>query len=240
MRYLTIFGWIALVVMISGCGSQFDKTALAPVTETMQKPIYPQARAVVAAGDGLDVRFLYHPELNTQARVGMDGYIFLPMMGAVLVAGKTTREIHSELMAFYTKELKTPDISVSTDQPDAMIFVAGEVRAGGPLPFRTYMTVAQALASALPNMIDGDIESVVLIRKDEHQADHYISYLVNGDFAKGDARNVYLSPGDVVVVPRKGIAMAGDAVRQYIKDVLPFNMNVTYGFVHEIHTEDPY
>ena len=238
VKQILILLGLAVIMLAAGCTSQFNNKALEPVSATMQKPVYPLARAEVAPGDGLDVRFLYHPEFNTVSRVGMDGTIFLPLMGNIKVAGKTTREIHAELMAFYKKELRSPDITITTDQPDAMVFVAGEVKAGGPLPFRTYMTAAQALAAALPNMVDGDIKSVVLIRKDEANPEQYIGYLVNGDFAEGNAMNVYLSPGDVIVVPRKGIVMAGDAVRQYIKDILPFNMNVSYGFVYEVHADD--
>ncbi len=239
---MILLGLIMMMMMVGGCSGagleQFDTSKLEAVTETMQKPIYPLKRAELQVGDGLTISFMYHPELNTSVVVGLDGVVFLPLMGRYMAAGKTTAEIHRELVAFYSRDLKSPDISITTDQPDPMVFVAGEVRAGGPLPFRTYMTVAQALTSALPNMVDGDITSVILIRKDEKDPETYTSYLVNGDFAEGNSRNIYLAPGDVMIVPRKGIVLAGDAVRQYIEDMVPFQMNLSYGFVHELFADD--
>ncbi|MCC8190634.1 MAG: polysaccharide biosynthesis/export family protein, partial [Planctomycetes bacterium] len=238
LRYLLPLA-VLLTVWLVGC-SQFDKTALCEVTEDMLQPVYPQERATVAAGDIIEVKFLNHPDMNTRTFVELDGTIFMPLMGNLTVADKTTREIHAEMMAFYQQELRALDITIATEKPDAMVFVTGEVMAGGPLPFRTNMTMAQALAAAAPNLVKGDIRSAILVRKSESEPDSYTSYLVNGDFAQGEARNIYLSPGDVVVVPRKGIAMAGDWVQMYVRDIIPPQMSVNYGLLHEVHRKNVY
>lgn len=237
MRYLTVIGLLALAfTVLAGC-SQYNKKDLARVTPEMQAPVYPLAQSTISAGDALYVQFLYQPELNTRATVDLDGTIFLPMMGNVRVAGRTMQDVHSQMKAFYKKELRSPDITLSIERPDSMVFVAGEIRAGGPMPFRTNMTVAQVLAAAAPNMVDGDVSKTVLVRKDTNDPTTYISYLVDADFSKGNARNIYVSPGDIVVVPRKGIVLAGDFVRQYIEDIIPANLGINYGFIHEMHTE---
>lgn len=235
MRRVTIIV-LALAVLVSGC-SQYNKKDLARVAPEMQAPIYPMAQSTISSGDAMYVQFLYQPELNTRAVVDLDGTVFLPLMGNLKVAGRTPQDVHAQMMAFYKKELRSPDIVISIERPDSMIFVAGEIRSGGPMPFRTNMTVAQILAAAAPDMVNGDVSQTVLVRKDVNDPERYISYLVNADFSTGNARNIYVSPGDIVVVPRKGIVLAGDFVRQYIEDLIPAQLGVNYGFVHEVHSE---
>jgi protein involved in polysaccharide export with SLBB domain len=223
-----------IAVAIAGC-SQFDKSTLLPVSADMSKPVYPQRRAVVNPGDGIFFRFTNHPDLNTHGYVELDGTFILPMVGTITVAGKSTREIREEITPLYEHELKQVDIVVTTEKPDGMVFVCGEINQGGVIPFRTNMTVAQVMAAAHPNMVTGDVRSTILVRKDENDPNVYNSYLVNGDFANGDARNIYVSPGDVVIIPRKGIAMAGDFVRMYVKDLLPTNTSINYNWVQEVN-----
>jgi polysaccharide export outer membrane protein len=230
---VAITSLILSAALYAGC-SQFDKAALFPITPEMTGPLYPMEGATVSSGDALTVKFTNHPDLTTTAFIEHDGSVFLPLIGNVTVAGKTTREIHAELVEFYQKHLRALDIVISTEKPDAFVYVAGEVQNSGTLPFRTSMTVAQAVAAATPNLISGDIKSTILVRKDANNPEQYASYLVDADFAAGVGRNVYVAPGDVMIVPRKGIALAGDAVQMYIRNLIPANMGVSYGFVHEV------
>lgn len=234
MKYLIAFLIVLAVAM--GC-SEFESADLPSPTEDMKTPIYPVRRATINGGDVVSVKFVRHPEFDTHGFVEMDGTFSLPMLGPVAFANKTTSELREELIAAYSSELRNVDIVITTEKPDAMVFVTGQTRAGGPMPYRTNMTVAMAVAASAPDSVKGDLRNTILVRKDE-AAKVYTSYLVNADFSTGDARNVYLMPGDVVVIPRKGIALAGDAIQMYVRDLIPPQMTVGYNFVHEVVSAD--
>ncbi|MDR1612313.1 MAG: polysaccharide biosynthesis/export family protein [Planctomycetota bacterium] len=232
--------WSAMLTAmaaVSGC-SEYENTANLPrPTPDMKNPIYPIARAIIKGGDNVSVRFIRHPELDTHGFVEMDGTFSLPILGPVQFADKTTGELRDELIKAYSGELRDADVTIATEKPDAMVFVAGATRAGGPLPYRTNMTVAMAIAASAPDTVKGDLRQTILVRQDSECAEGFKSYLVDGDFASGDAKNVYLMPGDVVIIPRKGIALAGDKVQLYIRDMIPPQMTMGYIFSHEVHRE---
>lgn len=237
MKYLLGVLLLAMSAVVTGC-SEYENTAQLPrPTPDMKKPIYPVKRAVIKGGDGVIVKFTRHPEFDTHGFVEMDGSFSLPLLGSIQFAEKTTSELRDELIASYSKYLKEVDLLITTEKPDAMVFVSGATRAGGPLPYRTNMTVAMAIAASAPDTVRGDLRQTILVRRDETCDEGYQSYLVDGDFASGDAKNVYLMPGDVVIIPRKGIALAGDKVQLYIRDMVPPHMTLGYGFTHEVHTQ---
>ena len=226
---------ICFSVAIVGC-TEFEDMDLPEPTEEMKKPIYPVERALINGGDVVSVKFVRHPEFDTHGFVEMDGTFTLPLVGPIAFANKTTSELREELIKAFSKELRNVDIVITTEKPDAMVFVTGQTRAGGPMPYRTNMTVAMAVAASAPDTVKGDLKQTILVRRDECRK-MYLSYLVNADFSNGIARNVYLMPGDVVVIPRKGIALAGDVVQMYIRDIVPPQMTVGYMFSHEVHSE---
>lgn len=218
----------------AGCVSMLFEDSPLPVESSMVKPIFPRQEPVVQSGDILKASFLYHPELNTNEMVSPDGTVTFPIIGPVTVYGKTARQIHAELMSAYEKDLINPDIVVTVDRSaTSMVYVAGEVRQGGSKPLNSNMTVAQMLASAEPDMVKGDISSVLLIRKNP-DGEQSTAYKVDARFASGANRDVYLAPGDIVVVPRKGIVLAGDFIQQYVRDLLPPQLGLNMGFVYEI------
>lgn len=230
-------GALALTVTVAtGCSEYENLSSLPPPTPEMKKPIYPVDRAVIKGGDSVSVRFIRHPEFDTHGFVEMDGTFSMPLLGAVQFADKTTAEVREALIEAYSKELRDVDVAITTEKPDAMVFVAGATRAGGPLPYRTNMTVAMAIAASAPDTVKGDLRQTILVRKDEECSDGFKPYLVNADFASGDANNVYMMPGDVVIIPRKGIALAGDNVQMYIRDIVPPHMSMGYIFSHEAYT----
>lgn len=237
MYYLRFFALLVCLLAsgtVTGCVSMFFEDSPLPVEPSMTKPVFPRQEPVVQSGDVLKASFLYHPELNTSELVSPEGTVTFPLIGPVAVHGKTVRQIHAELMASYEKDLLNPDIVVTVDRSTtSMVYVAGEVRQGGAKPLNSNLTVAQMIASSDPDMVKGDVSSVLLIRK-KPDAEQSTAYKVDARFASGDGRDVYLVPGDIVIVPRKGIVLAGDFVQQYVRDLLPPQLGLNMGFVYEI------
>lgn len=96
-------------------------------------------RYLLGPGDTLDVRVFGQPDLNWQGEVDADGTLTsLPFIETPIRAQcKTDKEVQKEIIAAYSKFLKSPQISVRVtgrnSRPPAMIF--GAV----PIPTRVQM-----------------------------------------------------------------------------------------------------
>jgi polysaccharide export outer membrane protein len=96
-------------------------------------------RYLLGPGDTLDVRVFGQPDLNWQGEVDADGTLTsLPFIDKPIDARcKTDKEVQKEIIAAYSKFLKSPQISVRVtgrnSRPPAMIF--GAV----PVPTRVQM-----------------------------------------------------------------------------------------------------
>ncbi len=235
-RGLGLFALALLVLTNFGCATFFGPDP-APIDVAMRRPVFPQAQRTIQSGDTLKVQFLYHKELNVNEMVGADGNVFFPLIGERRVFGKTVQQLHEELKTAYSKDLVDPDIAVSLDRSQSsMVYVAGEVRNGGAKALLANTTVAQMIAACNPDLVKGDVSSVLLVRKNKEEEGSK-AYEINADYRSGQGRDVYLMPGDIVVVPRKGIVLVGDVIQQYVRDLLPPQLGLNMGFFYEINRD---
>lgn len=175
----------------------------------------------------------FHHSVN----VSPDGNVFVPDAGTVKAAGKTLAELSADL----TKDIQPAyenkiDARVSLLQSNNEdVFIGGDVAHPGRYPYSGTMTMLRLIANA--GWIDsgGDLESVVLMHRDGKG--DYLLYRSNVQVVfegKADAyQDLRLTPGDMVIVPKTGIAEADQFVDQYIRSILPFNTSVNYTFVSQ-------
>ncbi len=64
------------------------------------------------AGDQLDIKFFFNPDLNEEVTVGPDGRISLQLIGDILAAGLTIDELKDLVTQHYDQELKDPEVAV--------------------------------------------------------------------------------------------------------------------------------
>jgi len=67
---------------------------------------------VIAPLDQIEVKFPTNPELNEIQNVRPDGFITLPFVGDVVVAGKSPKQVSGELTSRYGEYLNVPDVYV--------------------------------------------------------------------------------------------------------------------------------
>jgi polysaccharide export outer membrane protein len=114
--------------------------------------------------------------------------------------------------------------------PD-QVFVLGQVRRAGAVPYRPGLTVLQAMASAGGWLVSGNEERVVLLRSDpegrtvtrEVDLDAVVSHLGGGD--------IELFPGDVVYVPMTVISEINVFIDLYIRGLIPLNPSTIRAFL---------
>jgi polysaccharide export outer membrane protein len=197
---------------------------------------------VLKEGDELQMRQVFNPELNQTLIVRPDGKISLPLVGEVQAAGVSPSDLRAQLTELYAKHLKKPDVAlltgpnvtkkVFTEEPfilvglsrvsDRLVFVGGEVLTPKGVKFEGQLTALQAIMQAGGVKETGDLAKVIVLRRGEHEQAEWIQTNLANPLSGTSLQNdVRLHHGDVVLIPRSGIAQVNLWVKQYIRDVLP-------------------
>lgn len=184
------------------------------------------ANYVIQPNDELSIKFFYNPELNEDVVVRPDGKISLQLVDEIEASGKTPTQLDEELTKLYSVELKRPAITVIMRSfGGQQIFVGGEVGKPQAIILTPQMTPLQAVMNAGGFLDTADQENVMVIRAGEGNQPQ--TYAVNlDDIDDGSAyadMSFQLHPGDVVYIPKTGIAKADVWMDQHVRRFLLFN-----------------
>lgn len=179
---------------------------------------------VLQVGDELGIRFYTNPELNEDVKIRPDGMISLQLIDDVKAAGRSPADLDAELTKRYTGELADPQISVIVRvSAGHRVFVDGEVGSPGMVAMLGDMTLYNAIQSAGGLLETAHRKQIILIRKgpDGQPVGRSIDirYIQRGGNPSVD---VPLRPLDIVFVPKSKIATVNLFVKQYLRDLLPF------------------
>jgi polysaccharide export outer membrane protein len=167
----------------------------------------------IGAQDVLTISVFDEPTLSGKYAVELDGSLSFPLIGRVKAAGLSLRDFESDLRArLAAGYYRNPQVSVAIEQYRSQrVFVVGAVKQPGTYPLTGDMTLIEVLAKA-GSTTDGAGDEVMLIRghgqasptlPDAGAADDVtrvnLKELQGGPAA---ARNLALSDGDTVYVPR--------------------------------------
>ena len=129
-----------LVVMSIGCSQ------MSPARTVADMALEPRAPLTLGAGDVIDVKHFYVPELDESQIVRPDGYMALPLIGEVKVEGKTPTQLQKELVMRYEPHLKKPQLTVLVRRVyDSRVWVTGEVKRPGAVQMPGRLTVLEAI-----------------------------------------------------------------------------------------------
>ncbi len=177
---------------------------------------------VLRPGDKIAVSVYKDEELSLETVVSPTGTVSLKRLDREFrAAGKSIGALRREIQAAYAKIFRKPEVNVSLVEPTARsIYVAGEVRTPGAVPYVPGMTLSQALASAGGLGLTAKWSDVRILRNDGRGRDH--TYRVNVDSVLHEGTpDFLLLPGDVVYAQTSGIADVGDFIELYIRRILP-------------------
>jgi polysaccharide export outer membrane protein len=154
----------------------------------------------VRAGDVLQINVFQLQDFNREAPVDAAGTIGLPLIGSVPVAGKTVRQIESEIsQRLGAKYLQNPQVLVTVkDAVGLRVAVQGAVRNPGVFPLHGDTTLTNVIAQANGFSEISDQSQVLIIRNTEQG--RVASKIDAGAILSGSAPDPQVYGGDTVVV----------------------------------------
>jgi polysaccharide biosynthesis/export protein len=155
----------------------------------------------IGVADILRVNVWKNTDLSQTVTVAPDGFVSLPLLGNVNVAGLSTDQLGTLLTGKYASYVVTPQVTVSVvDIRSRAVFVMGQVGKAGSYPLLAPTTVLQLIAQAGGLTPFAKRKNIYVLRASMGQSQkipfNYVKVI------HGDTRaNIVLEPGDTVIVP---------------------------------------
>jgi len=154
--------------------------------------------------DRLAINIYQHPDLipPTLAQNGLlvdsSGYISLPLVHRVRVAGLTQTQAAKLLERKYAKYLRNPALNLEV--LNKRIYVLGEVKNAGPINVdKEYMTILEAVASA-GGLTDSAVRNNIIIVSRDENGNMSLRRVDLTNFDKLRVSNIIIKPNDVIYV----------------------------------------
>ncbi len=154
--------------------------------------------------DRLAINIYQHPDLipptlvQNGILVDSSGYISLPLVHRVRVAGLTQTQAAKMLERKYAKYLRNPALNLEV--LNKRVYVLGEVKKPGPINAdKDYMTILEAVASA-GGLTDNAVRDNIIIVSRDANGNMSLRRVDLTNFNKLRASNILIKPNDVIYV----------------------------------------
>jgi polysaccharide export outer membrane protein len=209
MRILAVIVAVALTILpAAGSWAQSpDKAASssqAPPQGTVDKAY------VIGPEDVLEIQVWERNDLNQTVFVRPDGRTSLPLVGEIMVAGKTVQELQDHLAEVYEKTVKGAVVTVIVrDIKSRPVYFVGGFGRTGPLQLMRDMTLIQAISMVGGVAPGADAEHGYLLRGERRIPIDFLKLVQKGDLTQ----NYKLEPGDSVIAPLADLVYVQGEVR---------------------------
>jgi polysaccharide export outer membrane protein len=199
-KSISIFCVVAIVLCLSLPGYLQSQNASGEPAAAAAPPV--AGTYIIQPSDVLEIFVWKEPDLSRKSAVRPDGRISFPLIQDLVAAGHTAEDLKKEIEMRLTEYVTRPNVTVLIDTIQGhRLFVIGKVQRPGPLVTEKPLTVLQALTLAGGFLEYAKSDEITIIRNaGENSEVLKFSYpeVIKGRKA---AENVFLKPGDVVVVP---------------------------------------
>jgi polysaccharide export outer membrane protein len=168
----------------------------------------PQAKAPsltddyrLGPGDKLRIEVYKDAQLSQSVQIRPDGKITMPLVGDIEATGKTPLELRDAVVKSLKDYLTNPVVTVIVVEASAAVaYVVGEVTHPGTINLQGGpITALQAIAMAGGLKDFANAKNIRILRKNGTGV-QTIAFNYK-DAVRGTGKEVYLKPGDTVVVP---------------------------------------
>jgi protein involved in polysaccharide export with SLBB domain len=237
MRYHSSF---VLAIILLFCFPLW--AAEEPITEFETEVIYLEHQDAAALSetiyrlgidDAIKITVLGNLELSGVHHIDPEGYLHLPYLNDFVAVGLTLRELRNALTTSWEPYLGRLEVGIEVyEYNSCKIYVLGEVKAPGRYAYRARISLIEALSLAGGFYGDPVDSEVAIIRV---LPDKIKLYVVNAHriFNYGEAaRDITLSAGDIVYVPRTFIGDWNNFLYKISPSLgLVFNVNRLYNLI---------
>jgi len=157
-------------------------------------------RVSLGSGDVFEVSVWGEPDMSRTFRLGPDGVIQFPMIGAVQIEGLTPNECAERIRTMLQDGyIRNPNVSVFVKEMNSKkLFVLGQVVRPGTFPFTPSMTIVEAITAAGGFTDAANANNVIVTRRVDGAQTR--TRLPVEKITRGEAPNFSLRPGDIVFV----------------------------------------
>lgn len=159
-------------------------------------------KIILGAGDVIDLRIFDEKELSGLHQITAEGFIRLPLIGMVNVAGMDSDAAAAHIALEYQKKyLKNPDVSIFVQQSNSRkVYLLGEVRSPGPYSYEANMTLIGAISKAGGPTGQAAANRTLISRTQNGQQVRLTAKV--SDMGQGEAPDIPVFPGDIIFVPQ--------------------------------------
>ena len=211
----------ATMILLAGCGptsgptaSVIDLPAPAPVTVSDGQSA---SQYRISLQDTLEITVYQVPDLSRTVEVDGTGRINFPLIGTVVAAGKTVRELESHIAGrLGAKYLKSPQVSVYVkDAVGQRVTIDGAVKKPGVIQAKGETTLLRIIAEAQGFSETADPTAVMVFRVTQ-QGRMGARFDAN-TIRTGQAPDPRIYGGDTIVVDESG----GKTAWKQFREALP-------------------
>jgi polysaccharide export outer membrane protein len=161
-----------------------------------------EAEYQIGPEDVLDILVWKNPELSRTVPVRPDGKVSLPLVNDIQAAGMTPTALRQELSTRLAEYLPSPEVAVIVREVhSAKVAVVGAVKTPGRFELKSAATVLEMIAMAQGFTDFASRDRIVVLRQTGQGQTTRIKFNYRSVVDGNDAENIFVRPGDIIVVP---------------------------------------
>jgi len=156
---------------------------------------------VLGTADVIKISVWKNPDLSQTVTIGPDGFVSLPLLGDVHVAGMTANQLAQDLKSRLSSYIVNAQVTVSVvDIRSRQVYVTGQVGKPGGYPLVVPISVLQLIAQAGGLNTFANRKDIVILRGSGSHVER-LKFNYNSAVRGDPKQNISLQAGDTVIVP---------------------------------------
>ncbi len=200
----------------------------------------PISRVIIQSGDTLRIiRDAKEPAESDDMSlfvVRPDGYISMPFVGSLSVAGKTPEQVSKLVTEKYSDIYRQPEVTVNIAiAPSNKVYVGGAVPNPNFFDLTGAATIEQALLSTGGVLPSADSDNIALLRVNPN-GKYDVYFFSYANLLTDHSRPIVnLQRGDMIFVPQSAIGSTVEAIDMYFTKLFPVQKGFGVGFNYELN-----
>jgi polysaccharide biosynthesis/export protein len=156
---------------------------------------------VLGTADVIKINVWKNADLSQTVTIGPDGFISLPLLGDVQVAGMTANQLAQDLKSRLSSYVVNAQVTVGiVDIRSRQVYVTGEVGKPGGYPLIVPISALQLIAQAGGLNTFANRKDIVILRSSGGHLER-LKFNYNSAVRGDPKQNISLQAGDTVIVP---------------------------------------